>query len=335
MLISSAPLRFSLTGGGSDLPKFLEHADGLVVSMPLNKRVYLTFHESFSGDFRISYSNIENVRNIADIQHPLVRASLELLEWKGFGLEITSIADVPSNGSGLGASSAFTVALISGISKLQGRSLMPIEIAKLACEVEIEILKSPIGYQDQYACALADLNAYHFFRGGNVEVTPIFENPSDKLKFVKKLNNSLLFFRINQPRSTNSILNFQQEKLKNDLSAIELTEKMVKLAGDSITSIRTNDLVQLGHLMTLGWELKSKLNGDNLDTVVTSLYEWSLNAPIYGAKLTGAGKGGFFAILADKKYHQEVIEQLSKSHKKYDAKVEISRLKVQFLGGQQ
>lgn len=335
MLISSAPLRFSLNGGGSDLPSFLEHADGLAVSMPLNKRVYITLHESFSGDFRIAYSKIEVAQDIEGIQHPIVRASLELLDWKGPGLEITSIADVPSNGTGLGSSSAFTVALISGISQLQGRSLIPVEIAKLACEVEIEILKSPIGYQDQYGCALADLNAYSFFHGGKVEVVPIFENPAKKQEFIQNLNDSLLFFRIDQPRSANTILEAQQEKLKNDSSAIELTKKMVGLAQESISSIRTNDLERLGKLLTLGWGLKSTLNGDILDPTISNLYEWSLSSPIHGAKLLGAGGGGFLAVLADEKYHREVIDHISQKHKMYDAKVEISGLKVQLFGGQQ
>jgi D-glycero-alpha-D-manno-heptose-7-phosphate kinase len=333
MLISSAPLRFSLNGGGSDLPSFLKHADGLAVSMPLNKRVYITLHESFSGNFRVAYRKIEEAQNIDDIQHPIVRASLGLLDWKGPGLEITSIADVPSNGTGLGSSSAFTVALISGISHLQGRTLLPFEIAKLACEVEIEILKSPIGYQDQYGCAMADLNAYSFSHGGKVEVEPIFKNPTDKLKFLQNLNDSLLFFRVDQPRSANAILDAQQNKLRNNLSAIELTSRMVDLAKDSISCIRANDLEQLGNLLTLGWGLKSTLNGDALDPTISSLYEWSLSSPIYGAKLLGAGGGGFLAVLADERHHREVIDQISQNHKKYDARVEISGLNVQLFGG--
>lgn len=333
MLISSAPLRFSLNGGGSDLPSFLEHADGLAVSMPLNKRVYITLHESFSGHFRVAYSKIEEAENIQDIQHPIVRATLGLLDWNGPGLEITSIADVPSNGTGLGSSSAFTVALISGISHLQGRALSPFEIAKLACEVEIEILKSPIGYQDQYGCAMADLNSYSFFHGGKVEVEPVFENPTDKMIFLQHLNDSLLFFRVNQPRSANTILDRQQTKLRNELSAIELTNKMVKLAKDSIACIRANNLEQLGKLLTLGWGLKSELNGDALDPTISGLYEWSLSSPIYGAKLLGAGGGGFLAVLADEKYHREVIDHLTQHHKKYDARVEISGLNVQLFGG--
>jgi D-glycero-alpha-D-manno-heptose-7-phosphate kinase len=332
MLISSAPLRFSLNGGGSDLPSFLEHTTGLAVSMPLDKRVYITMHQSFFGNYRIAYSRIEEAQCIEEIKHPIVRASLELLDWKGPGLEITSIADVPSNGTGLGSSSAFTVALISGILQLQEKSLVPFEIAKLACEVEIEILKSPIGYQDQYGCAMADLNAYSFFSGGRVEVAPIFKNPKDKLNFIKKINDSLLFFRIDRPRSANTILYAQQEKLKIESNSIEITKKMVNLANESILSIQRGDLVKLGRLMTLGWSLKSELNGDNLDTTLTALYEWSLTSPIHGAKLLGAGGGGFLAVLAEKKYHQNIIDYMGPTYKKYDAKVKVSGLKVQEFG---
>jgi D-glycero-alpha-D-manno-heptose-7-phosphate kinase len=333
MLISSAPLRFSLNGGGSDLPSFLDISQGLTVSMPLNKRVYLTFHESFTGNFRIAYNKIEEAQSIEDIEHPIVRACLELLAWGGPGLEITSIADVPSDGSGLGSSSAFTVALLSGILRLQNKNLSSLQIAKLACEVEIEILKSPIGYQDQYGCAMGDLNSYTFLKGGTVITRPVIEDPIKKLNFINMLNDSLLFFRIEKPRSTNLILEVQQNKLKSDSRAIEVTKKMVALAEESILSIQRNDIQKLGELISLGWGLKSTLNGDNFDPAISDLYEWSLNAPIYGAKLLGAGGGGFLAVLADRKYHQTVIDCVGQTHKKFDARIEISGIRVQQFGG--
>ena len=333
MLISSAPLRFSLNGGGSDLPSYLENAEGLTVAMPLNKRVYITLHESFSGKFRIAYSRIEEVARISEIQHPIVRACLEVLNWKGPGLEITSIADVPSSGTGLGSSSAFTVALLSGLLKMQGKSRTYLEIAKLACEVEIEILKSPIGFQDQYGCALGDINSLHFQKGGHVKARPVFEDAELKEFFVEKFNESLLFFHIDQPRSANKILDSQQEKLKSDESANQTTKKMVDLAIETISSIQLLDIPRLGKLMTLGWELKSTLNGDDTDSTLTSLFQWTSTAPIFGAKLLGAGGGGFLAVLAEKNNHQLVIDSLSGRHKRFEVKVEIAGPIVQVYGG--
>lgn len=285
MLISSAPLRFSLNGGGSDLPSYFENSDGLTVTMPLNKRVYITLHESFSGQYRIAYSRIEEVSKIEDIKHPIVRACLEVLDWKGPGLEITSIADVPSNGTGLGSSSAFTVALLSGLLQMQGRKQTNLEIAKLACEVEIEILKSPIGFQDQYGCALGDITALHFHKGGHVSALPVFDDVLSKKLFVEKLNESLLFFHINQPRSANNVLRNQQSKLKNNEAAIQTTKKMVDLAIESIASIKLLDIPKLGKLITSGWALKSSLNGDDSDSALKALLQWAQTAPIFGAKI--------------------------------------------------
>jgi D-glycero-alpha-D-manno-heptose-7-phosphate kinase len=333
MLISSAPLRFSLNGGGSDLPSYLENADGLTVAMPLNKRVYITLHESFSGRYRIAYSRIEEAARIDEIQHPIVRACLEVLNWKGPGLEITSIADVPSSGTGLGSSSAFTVALLSGLLQMQGKNRTYLEIAKLACDVEIEILKSPIGFQDQYGCALGDINSYHFRKGGRVNAKPVFEDAELKESFVEKFNESLLFFHIDQPRSANTILDSQQTKLNNDQSANQATKKMVDLATETISSIQLLDIPRLGKLMTLGWAIKSSLNGDDSDPILTSLLQWTSTAPIFGAKLLGAGGGGFLAVLAEKSNHQLVIDSLSGRHKRFEVKVEIAGPIVQIYGG--
>ena len=332
MLISSSPLRFSLNGGGSDLPSYLESNNGLSVAMPINKRVYITLHGSFSGNYRIAYSKIEEAESIEEIQHPIVRATLELLKWSGPGLEITSIADVPSHGTGLGSSSAFTVALISGILNLQNRELSNFEIAKLACEVELEVLESPIGYQDQYGCAMGDINEMRFYKGGIVEVVPLFSKIEDKLLFTQKINNSLLFFHINQPRSANKILGEQQLKIRKDPNAAFTTSKMVDLAEETITCIKKMDIPALGSLLTSGWKLKSSINGDDSDIYLSEIFDWCESSPIYGAKLLGAGGGGFLAVLAEKKYHQTLVESLKNKCNKYDAKVEISGPNIQVIG---
>jgi len=332
MLISSSPLRFSLNGGGSDLPSYLESHNGLSVVMPINKRVYITLHESFSGDYRIAYSKIEEAASIEEIRHPIVRATLDFLKWSGPGLEITSIADVPSNGTGLGSSSAFTVALISGILKMQNRKLSNFEIAKLACEVEIEVLNSPIGYQDQYGCALGDINEMRFYKGGKVEVVPVFSKIEDKLLFTQKINSSLLFFHINQPRSANKILSEQQLRISKDPVAATTTSKMVSLAEETIACIKKMDIPELGSLLTSGWILKSSINGDDSDIYLNEIFEWCESSPIYGAKLLGAGGGGFLAVLADEKHHNTLVESLRNKCNKYDAKVEISGPNVQVIG---
>ena len=322
MIISSAPLRFSLNGGGSDLPSYFHRFVGSVVSIPLDKRVYVTLHESFTGQYRIAYSKIEYCANISEIQHPIVAACLQYVDWAGPGLEITSIADVPSTGTGLGSSSAFTVALLAGLLRLQKREISALSLAEMACEVEIQILKSPIGYQDQYASALGGLNVFHFSGESGVQHSSVFDSKELELEFVHQLNSELMFFHIDQPRSANEILARQQQWLMDEISAVESTHKMVGLASESVEAIRLMDIPRLGSLLTDGWKLKSFLNGDKSDPLLGGLLKWASEGPIYGAKLLGAGGGGFLAVLASSQKHAEIREQL-KCFKEYHANTEI------------
>lgn len=322
MIISSAPLRFSLNGGGSDLPSYFQRFSGSVVSIPLDKRVYVTLHESFTGQYRIAYSKIEYCSNYGQIQHPIVAACLQYVDWKGPGMEITSIADVPSSGTGLGSSSAFTVALLAGLLKLQNRQVSLSELAEMACEVEIRILQSPIGYQDQYASALGGLNVFYFSGESGVKYDSVFDSKELENQFVNRLNSELMFFHIDQPRSANEILARQQKSLSDQSSAVENTHKMVQLAAESVMAIQQLNIPLLGKLLTEGWKMKSTLNGDDADPVLKSLLQWANDGPIYGAKLLGAGGGGFLAVLASSQHHDEVRLQL-KEFKEYHANTEI------------
>ena len=322
MIISSAPLRFSLNGGGSDLPSYFQRFPGSVVSIPLDKRVYVTLHESFTGQYRIAYSKIEYCSDLNDIQHPIVAACLKYLEWQGPGLEITSIADVPSTGTGLGSSSAFTVALLAGILKLQKKRVSPHALAEMACEVEIQILQSPIGYQDQFASALGGLNVFHFSAKSGVQHESVFESQESAGEFVRRLNSELLFFHIDQPRSANDILARQQKSLRDQSDAIEITHKMVELAAQSVEAIQHMNIPLLGELLSEGWNLKSSLNGDHSDPLLKSLLNWVEEGPIYGAKLLGAGGGGFLAVLASVENHEMIRYQL-KGFREYHANTEI------------
>lgn len=335
MIISSAPMRISLNGGGSDLPAYTRHHDGCVVAMPLNKRVYITFHESFSRRFRISYSKMEDVTNIHEIEHPIIRACLQYVGWDGPALEIHSVADVPGTGTGLGSSSAFTVALLAGLLHLQSKSPSTNDLAKMASHVELNILQSPIGYQDQYACALADINSYRFFGSGLVSAEPVFHSQNLKKRFIEEFNKSFMFFHLDLPRSTNEILLLQNQKIVNIPSSLETLSMMVELAQLTTESIRELRIEEVGRLMTVGWKLKSSLNNDNNNPLILNLMTVLDALPIYGTKLLGAGGGGFLAVLANPKYHKGIRSKLLKLVREYPAAIEIAPPFVQKVGSWQ
>lgn len=296
MILSRAPLRITFNGGGSDLPSFFRDHHGMCITATIDKYVYITVHHSFDGMFRIAYSKIENVDSIDQIEHPLVRNTMKFLEWDGPGLEITSVADVPSTGTGLGSSSAFTVALIRAISYLQGRYVSELECAKLAVQIEIELSKNSIGWQDQYAISVGDLVTQRFHQDCNL-VETVFDDDYSKTNFVDNLNQHLLFLHVNKPRNANQILATQSSKLLNGHEAIRLTNELVVIAEHSLKAIRAHDLIRLGELLTTGWNVKSQLNGDVYDSAIQEFMNRVKDSGAYGGKLLGAGGGGFLMLI--------------------------------------
>jgi D-glycero-alpha-D-manno-heptose-7-phosphate kinase len=313
MIVACAPLRFSLNGGGSDLPIYSDELEGKVVSVTIDRYVYVTVNKSFFDFFRLSYSKNENPRSISEIEHPIIRACLQKMEIDDF-LEITSIADVPSNGSGLGSSSAFTVALLKALHEYKGVSINAPRLAAMACEIEIEYCNEPIGRQDQWASATGGLNSFVFFES-TVRSEKIFQNETTSNRAISELNRHLSFFHLPRSRSASQILEVQNSVLSQSGNGISLTTQLVKLAEESIGAFRAFDFVELGKLLTAGWKIKSELNGDCADTFLLNIME-RLNSPgIYGGKLLGAGSSGFIAVISnpDKKDQvKSVFHDLSK-----------------------
>lgn len=319
MIISSAPLRLSFNGGGSDLPAFTNRFMGKVVSVSIDRYVYVTVNKSYSNNFRIAYSRIETPTNIREINHPIVRACLEKYQIRDY-LEITSVADIPSSGSGLGSSSAFTVALISALSRYTNTIKSQEQIAYEACEIEIDLCKEPIGMQDQYASAIGGLNL-HTFNNNRVVVTEkVFTNQNESEKFISELNARISFFQIPFYRNTTQILRRQSEIIVKEADALDLTKKLVHLAEESVKSIREFDFAKLGNEMTLGWEIKSQLNGDSRSHFYQDLRSKITAKEILGGKLLGAGSGGFFAVLSEG-ISQNEVRDIFKGFDKVDFKV--------------
>lgn len=304
MIIACAPLRFSLNGGGSDLPIFSDKFEGKVVSVTLDRYVYVTVNKSFSNHYRLAYSRNEYPKNISEIQHPIIRSCLEKMQITDY-LEITSIADVPSSGSGLGSSSAFTVALLKALHEYKGLHIEPPELASMACEIEIEFCNEPIGRQDQWASAIGGLNSFSF-RNSIVTHEKLFSDIGKSNLVIAELNRHLSFFHLPNQRIASQILKAQNKVLNETDYGFSLTIQLVQLAEESMSALQKFDYAALGKLITKGWRIKSQLNGDSGDPFIIDLMERLDSPGIYGGKLLGAGSGGFIAVITDPAHKMQI-----------------------------
>ncbi len=209
MIITRSPLRVSLGGGGTDLPSYYEKHTGFLIAAAIDKYVCITLHHTFVPELIIKYSKLERVHNIDDINHPIVRESLRLVEVDISGLEITSMADIPA-GTGLGSSGSFTTALLKALHTHKKNLIHPKDLAEQACQIEIERLQEPIGKQDQYIAAYGGLTCFQFLPDGRVEAWPL----RIKSETLYNLEDNLLLFFTGYSRSASSILKEQDQRSK-------------------------------------------------------------------------------------------------------------------------
>ena len=311
MIITRTPLRLSFVGGGSDLPSYYENKFGAVISTAIDKYVYINLHSSFSNKTRVAYSQVEEVTNIGDVKHPLVRNSAKLLSLTD-AVEITSIADIPANGTGLGSSSAFTVGLINAISNHQGEFKSKEQLAQLACAVEIELCGEPIGKQDQYASAYGGFNYFRFNSDSTVDREKIH---IDK-EFEEEFFSSLMVFYTGIERKASDILKSQNAN-NSDEKNIRNLHKMVQLVPNFKSALNQCDLKLCGEILNANWELKKELASDITNFQINEIYDAAISAGAYGGKLLGAGAGGFMAFLAPKQNHKEIREALKNLSRHY------------------
>ena len=245
MIISKTPFRISFFGGGTDLKEYYINNTGIVASTTIDKYIYITVNKRFDNSIRISYSKTEIAEKRDDIQHPIVKEALKLLDIDG-GIEITSIADIPAK-TGLGSSSTFTVGLLNALYAYKGIYVNAETLAKKACEIEIDILKEPIGKQDQYAAAYGGLNSIRFNSDETVFVDPIICNKDIKYEF----ENNLLLFYTGITRSAGEILGSQKKNTSNNIE--NLTS--MKLLVDDLKQILSegNNLKQIGEKLNDSW----------------------------------------------------------------------------------
>jgi D-glycero-alpha-D-manno-heptose-7-phosphate kinase len=323
MIISRTPLRISLAGGGTDLQEYYKQGSGAVISTAINKYIYVTVNKRFEDTIRLGYSKTEIVEQIEDIEH---KAAREALKHVGIdkGIEITTIADVPSRGSGLGSSSSFLVGLLNSIYAYKGQFRSAEMLAKNACTIEIDGLGAPIGKQDQYIAAYGGFKFMGFEKNGDVIVNPVI--CPDKVK--KELEGNLMLFYTGIDRSSNHILEEQNKNThvnKNELDRIK------ELAYELRDCINKKNIDRIGALLNENWQSKKKLASKISNPAIDEYYQKALDAGAIGGKLCGAGGGGFLMLYC-KKEHQEKVQKTLKGLKELEFCFEPTGSQIVFVG---
>jgi len=305
MIISRTPLRISFVGGGSDIPSFYEKQPGAVISTTINKYIYITINDNFDNNIRAKYSKTEVVEKYDNLRHPLIRECLKIAGIDSY-IEITSLADIPSRGMGLGSSSSFTVGLLNALFAYKGKILDKKILAELACKVEIDILKHPIGKQDQYAAAYGGLNLFKFHKN------KVIIRPIKNTKLTNKLEENLLLMYTGKFRNANKILSKQKEDVEKDIKKFKNLQEMVKLTELLNKNFLIGDTQNFGDILEKNWLLKKKLSKGISNKKFDSWYEIAKKYGANGGKILGAGGGGFLLLFSLKKNHNQIIKHLPK-----------------------
>ena len=289
MIITQTPLRIGLLGGGTDLPGYYTQHGGRVLNCAIDKYIYVIVKERFDDDIYVNYSKKEIVSRVADLEHELVREAM-LMTGVSQGVEITTLADIPSAGSGLGSSSAVTVGLLHALYAYTGRQLPGAELAEQACTIEIERCGKPIGKQDQYIAALGGIRDLRFGPGDGVTAEDLCLPARQRLA----LQQQIMLFYTGVTRSADTIL---AEQSANIGAALTNLDSLRDLAAFGAEQLRAGRVDSLGAAIRESWEAKRKLASGVSNEQVDQMVSRALDAGAAGVKLTGAGGGGFLLVI--------------------------------------
>jgi len=303
MIIVRTPLRISFVGGGSDMKAFYSKKDGKVVSSAIDKYVYAIVKERFDDQIYINYSRKECVAHIDDIQHDLVREAMKLTGVEK-GVEITTLADIPSSGSGLGSSSSITVALLHALYAYQDALVTAEQLASDACRIEIDILEKPIGRQDQYAAAYGGINRF-IFRSGVTQRVPVTLTETVRRQFAA----SLLLYFTGITRNADEILSEQTHRLISP-DTFSVMEDMVSLVDPFADAITQGDIHTCGDLLGKNWEMKKNLSSGISNKEIETMHEKALASGALAGKVAGAGGGGFLLLIVPRERQNTVFEAM-------------------------
>ncbi len=316
MIITRTPLRISLGGGGTDLPSYYDRFGGLVLSAAINRYVYIVINRTFTDDYFLKYSELERVRRIDEIAHPIIREALRLHP-VGPSIELVSVADIPA-GTGLGSSGTFTVGLLRAIYAYQHQSMTVDQIAAEACRIEMDILGRPVGKQDQYAAAYGGLECLEFERDGQVRVTPL----ALSRQTLEDLQGHLCMFFTGYSRRADDIL--QEQKTRSSVGDTEMLESLhvVKSIGMATRdALERGDTAGFAELMNDHWRHKRRRSEDMSNRAIDGYYQIAMDNGAIGGKLVGAGSGGFLLFYAkdtDRLRHAMLAEGLSEVRFQFD-----------------
>jgi len=318
MIISRTPVRVSFCGGGTDVDWFAESEPngGRVTSLALSRHIHVTVNARFDERVRVSYSKMEIVDDFEELEHELVREAMRLTGVTS-GVEITTIADVPSRGTGLGSSSTVTVGLLNALHRFAGRDVSAAQLADEACQIEIDVLGQPIGRQDQYAAAFGGINSISF-TGEGVDVEPL--DLGDDV--VERLESEFTLVFTGMSRRASSVLSESPEDESDKLSRLRAIRTQ---ADEARAHLECGDLSGLGALLETAWQTKRGITASVSNEELDALHDRLLNLGASGAKLLGAGGGGFFLVHGDTTLRERLTVELGADHR-------IIPLTVDFFG---
>ena len=304
MIITQTPLRMSFFGGGTDFKNYYLDNGGAVLSTTINKFIYVIIKERFDDLIVLNYSKKEIVNSVDAIKHEIIREALRMTGVDK-GVEITTLADIPSEGTGLGSSSSVAVGLLHALHIHQGNSITAEDLAKQACKIEIDILDKPIGIQDQYAAAFGNMNLLSFTERG-CQVAKVNISLTEK----RILSNNMILYYTGVTRKASDILSDQNNNINQNTS---LLSEIKQMASEAEKLIVKNAFDEFGALLHRGWELKKKLSKNISTDYIDDIYQTARKAGALGGKILGAGGGGFLLLYCNG--HQETVRQELKSLK--------------------
>ncbi len=297
MIITRSPLRISLGGGGTDLASYYEKEGGFLIAAAIDKYVYISLNENFSNEIILKYSSLEKVKNISEVNHPIFRECIKKLKLEKHSLEIASMADIPA-GTGLGSSGSFTTSLLKALHLYKKNNISQVNLAEEACNIEIDILKEPVGKQDQYISSFGGLRSFKFNKNGDVETFELNINKNT----IDNLQENLLLFYTGLSRSASKILKDQDQKsIQNDTEIIKNLNDIKKMGQDTKTVLEAGDIAGFIEIMNEHWKKKKQRSKNMSNETIDELYEIGLNNGAKSGKVIGAGGGGFLMFYASDK----------------------------------
>ena len=303
MIIVQTPLRISFFGGGTDFPSFFMEEGGCVLSSAIDKYIFVTVKKRFDRKLRIGYTQTEMVDEVSQIHHEMIREAL-LLTGVSHGIEVTTMGDIPSEGSGLGSSSTVSVGALHALHTYLSNSVTMEHLAREACDIEIGRLGKPIGIQDQYIAAYGNLRFFEFCPDGQVKVEKVILDTDLR----RELNDRFMLFFTGISRKADSVLTEQKSNIKDRMNVLREIRDM---AYQAKSDLQAGQFDAFGSLLHHSWELKKRMAGQISNGRIDEMYDAARRAGAIGGKITGAGGGGFILLCAPHEKHQAIRQALS------------------------